>query len=131
MTIDGIQLLVNLRFIQVLVSFVRECTSPLFEDKETTDRERKPRLLKPSSPSSPLTRTQEREEDGKRQSIKISAKVCHPLIALLEDVRGMAEPAALVCQVSMAKNSCSVLYGAHILRVLNLAIFANLKAFAK
>ena len=95
-TIDSIQLLVNLRFIQVLVAFLRESTSPLFENK-LGDKER----VKLSDPcDSSLTLSGIGESQEEKQSMQISANIIHPLIALLEDVRKMAEPAALVCQVS-------------------------------
>ena len=109
-TVDEIQVLVNLKFIKALVTFLRESTAPLSrgtlkdgeeeeeEEEEEEDEEGK-RGMALYHQVSTLSRSQSSVEEGKESTIRISAKVFHPLVALLEDAQ-QVDSAALVCQVS-------------------------------
>ena len=105
-TVDGIQVLVNLKFIKVLVAFLRDSTAPLTrgtlkegeEEMEEEEDERK-RGTALYHQVSTMSRSQSRVEEGKESRINVSAKVFRPLVALLEDAQQM-DSAALVCQVS-------------------------------
>ena len=99
-TVEGIQVLANVKFIEAVVSFVRESTKPLTEgtvidgeEQEEDERggERGHALHHEASKASGM-------EGGKESTISITAEVIRPLIALLEDARQM-NSAALVCQV--------------------------------
>ena len=106
-TVDEIQVLVNLKFIKALVTFLRESTAPLSrgtlkdgegegeEEEEEEEGKRGMALYHQTT----LSRSQSSVEEGKESTIRISAKVFHPLVALLEDAQQM-DSAALVCQVS-------------------------------
>ena len=102
-TVDGVQVLVNLKFIKVLVSFLQDSTAPLIrgtlkegeEEEEEKEDERRTLYHQVST----MSRSQSRVEEGKESRINISAKVFRPLVALLEDAQQM-DSAALVCQVS-------------------------------
>ena len=101
-------MLVNLKFIKVLVSFLRDSTAPLTRgtlkegEEETEEKEEEEEGRRGTTlyhQVSTVSRSHSRVEERKESRINISAKVFHPLIALLEDAQQM-DSAALVCQVS-------------------------------
>ena len=104
-SVSGAQVLVNLKFIEALVSFLQESTKPLTagevvdtgeeEEEEEEEEERR----EAASRHQVASRTQSVVEKGKESKMSVSVKVVHPLVALLEDARQMDSP-ALVCQVS-------------------------------
>ena len=105
MSVDGIQVLANLKFIEAVVSFLMESIKPLTRgtvtdggeggDLEEEEEERGPALHHQLSTVSRSPST----VSVKESRLQISAKVVRPLVALLEDARKM-NSAALVCQVN-------------------------------
>ena len=100
MTVDGIQVLANLKFIEAVVSFLMESIKPLTrgtatDGGEEEEEERGPALHHQLSTVSRSPST----VSVKESRLQISAKVVRPLVALLEDARQM-NSAALVCQVN-------------------------------
>ena len=102
-SVNGIQVLVNLRFIEALTLFLLESIKPLKPEKpeeEEEDEEEDKEEKEGTVPRTGVSTSQSVEEKGKESKMSISVKVLHPLIALLEDA-GQTSSLALVCQVRL------------------------------
>lgn len=98
-TVDGIQVLANLKFVKTLVSYLLESINPLMKGTGTGDDDDEEREVKALQHQVSTVSRSHSTMEGKESRMQISVKVIHPLIALLEDARQM-DSAALVCQVS-------------------------------
>ena len=105
-SVDGIQLLINLKFIKSLVSFLLESVQPLTvhevvdlgtgEDEGEGEKEATPTTHHPL----PVSSEGSVAEDVRETRIIVSAKIVRPLLALLEDTCQTSSH-ALVCQVGL------------------------------
>ena len=103
LAVEGIQVLANLKFIEAVVSFLRDSTRPLSEGSATDgaegeEDEEETRKGPPLHHHVSMATESQVTLDDRESKLSVSVKVLRPLIALLEDARQMNTP-ALVCQV--------------------------------